>query len=85
MNKKKNINDKDNIFKGFKKSPFLFIFSVLGMVIITSLFLILIYSKYKKIKIIILPGDIVNKSFKLRKYGHLKKLKEKMNLLGKNI
>ena len=41
MNKKKNINDKDNIFKGFKKSPFLFIFSVLGMVIITSLFLIL--------------------------------------------
>ena len=39
----------------------------------------------KKIKIIILPGDIVNKSFKLRKYGHLKKLKEKMNLLGKNI
>ena len=44
-----------------------------------------LYSKYKKIKIIILPGDIVNKSFKLRKYGHLKKLKEKMNLLGKNI
>lgn len=41
MNKKKNINDKDNIFKSFKKSPFLFIFSVLGMVIITSLFLIL--------------------------------------------
>ena len=31
MNKKKNINDKDNIFKGFKKSPFLFIFSVLGI------------------------------------------------------
>ena len=47
-----------------------------------------LYSKYKKIKIIkiiILPGDIVNKSFKLKKYGHLKKLKEKMNLLGKNI
>ena len=44
-----------------------------------------LYSKYKKIKIIILPGDIVNKSFKLRKYGHFTKLTAKMNLLGNNI
>ena len=41
MTDKKNTNDNNIIFEGFKKSPFLFIFSVLGMVIITSLFLIL--------------------------------------------
>lgn len=41
MTDKKNTNDNNFIFKGFKKSPFLFSFSVLGMLIITSLFLIL--------------------------------------------
>ena len=42
-----------------------------------------LYSKYKKIKIIILPGDIVNKSFKLRKYRHLKNWKKKWIYLVK--
>lgn len=41
MINKKNINDKNIIFKGFKKSPFLFSFSVLGMILLTTLFLIL--------------------------------------------
>ena len=35
------MNNKEIIFKGFKKSPFLFSFCVLGMILLTTLFLIL--------------------------------------------
>ena len=35
------VNKNNNIFKGFKKHPFLFIFGVLLMLFLTSLFLIL--------------------------------------------
>lgn len=35
------MNNKEIIFKGFKKSPFLFSFCVFGMILLTTLFLIL--------------------------------------------
>ena len=35
------MNNKEIIFKGFKKSHFLFSFCVLGMILLTTLFLIL--------------------------------------------